>query len=77
METTTLDDDFQLEFNMADVRFIMKGIGYYTKNPLPSLGTTANGDIIYYMEVWVQLRESAGLDGWTPLFATKLEVLSM
>ena len=26
---------------------------------------------IYYMEAWVLSRESAGLDGWTPLFATK------
>lgn len=31
-------DDIQLEFNMADVRFIMKGIGYYTKNPLAYSG---------------------------------------
>ena len=29
-----VDDEIQLEFNVADVRFIMKGIGYLTKNLL-------------------------------------------
>ena len=42
-------DDIHLEFNMADVRFIMKGIGYYTKNPLAYSGYQW-GYIIWLLE---------------------------
>ena len=42
-------DDIQLEFNMADVRFMMKRIGYYTKNPLAHSGYQW-GYIIWMLE---------------------------
>ena len=55
---------------MADVR---RELGTIERIRWPILGAISNGDSmgIYYMEAWVLSRESAGLDGWTPLFATK------
>ena len=70
-------DDIQLEFNMADVRFIMKGqLGTIQRIRWPILGT--NGDILYG-----NLGTVKGIrwPGWMDSIicdkaSTKLEVLS-
>ena len=63
-------DDIQLEFNMADVRYEGNWVrDWVLYKEFAGLFWVPMG--IYYMEAWVLSRESAGLDGWTPLFATK------